>query len=375
MLQSYTIKVLCQLSLLVHLSNYHYDRLWTKIRNNSLQIENINRIKHKEVIDKSIKINAKNLKSLFHYTSNTALEAILCNETLRFSNIFSLNDYDEVTVSINLLIKQAQELGIALPTWYTPETVKEENIYVCCFSLDSDSQAMWNYYTKDLNNKGFNLEFDCKKLVRSILKYNPYLDGCEMSFGKIEYMKNDKSRYLQQMHSVFKNSFDYMFNNAILCLIEGNIPSDQEQTKEIIANLKSAKEQNKRNIEYIKPKIYGFNNKTHSFEPDMTHILFFIKNETYKYENEYRIGIYIPSDIKNELIKKNIIKTQLFETITRTYMDLKFSLDAIKGITVSPTSNYSEALKFINNIEIKKNLPKNSLLKKVIKSGCTSRII
>ena len=338
-------------------------------------IENTKRIKYKELRDKQIQIKAKSLKSLFHYTSNQGLEAILSKEALRFSDIHSLNDYAEVTTSIDVLIKKAKEMGITLPDWYTTEMVKEENLYVCCFSLDSDSQAMWNYYTKDLNNKGFNISFDCKKLFKSILEHNPCLDGCEMYFGKIEYVKNYNSKYIKQIFSIFDNAFNYALSKATLCLLKNSVLSNEEKTKQKITELELEIELYKREIESTNLKIYSFNNKSKCFEQNITPVFFFIKNETFKYENEYRIGIYIPSDIKKNLIEKNIIKTECRKTITRTYMDLSFSLESIKGITVSPTSDYSESLEIIKRIETSKNLPNNYFFRKMKKSNCTSRII
>lgn len=337
-------------------------------------IENTNRIKHKELSGKQIRIKAKSLKTLFHYTSNQGLEAILKKETLRFSDIHSLNDYAEVTTSINVLMKKAKEMGITLPDWYSSYMVKEENIYVCCFSLDSDSQAMWNYYTKDLNNKGCNISFDCKKLVKSILEHNPCLDGCEMYFGKIEYVKKDNSKYINQILSILNNGLDYALSKATLCLLKNSVLSNEEKTKQKITELESEVELYKREIESTNLKIYSFNNNSKCFEQSITPVFFFIKNETFKYENEYRIGIYIPSDIKKNLVDKNIIKTERRKTITRTYMDLSFSLEAITGITVSPTSDYSESLEIIKTIESAKNLP-NNFFRKIKKSNCTSRII
>ena len=46
---------------------------------------------------------------------------------------------------------------------------------------------MWNYYTKEINNQGYNIEFNDKKLVASILHSNSVLDGCDISFGIVDY--------------------------------------------------------------------------------------------------------------------------------------------------------------------------------------------
>ena len=68
-------------------------------------------------------------------------------------------------------------------------------LFVCCFSLKEDSLPMWNYYTKEINSQGYNIEFDDKKLVESILRSNPVLDGCSFSFGNVDYSKDNDSEY------------------------------------------------------------------------------------------------------------------------------------------------------------------------------------
>lgn len=68
-------------------------------------------------------------------------------------------------------------------------------LFACCFSLKEDSLPMWNYYTKEINSQGYNIEFDDKKLVESILRSNPVLDGCSFSFGNVDYSKDNDSEY------------------------------------------------------------------------------------------------------------------------------------------------------------------------------------
>ena len=41
-------------------------------------------------------------------------------------------------------------------------------MFVCCFSLDNDSLPMWNYYIKEINNQGFNIEFSDKKIANTL---------------------------------------------------------------------------------------------------------------------------------------------------------------------------------------------------------------
>ena len=50
-------------------------------------------------------------------------------------------------------------------------------------------------YEKEINSQGYNIEFDDKKLVESILRSNPVLDGCSFSFGNVDYSKDNDSEY------------------------------------------------------------------------------------------------------------------------------------------------------------------------------------
>ena len=134
-------------------------------------------------------------KSLFHYTSIHGLQGILNNKTLHFTNITYMNDRDEIIAGLDSIAKNIDEPEKTQSELYSFLLENQANVFVCCFSLDNDSLPMWNYYTKEITNQGFNIEFSDKKLVESLLRLNLGLDGCYFSFGTVDYSKDNNSEY------------------------------------------------------------------------------------------------------------------------------------------------------------------------------------
>lgn len=125
--------------------------------------------------------------AIFHYTSIGGLDGILSNKTLRFTNIRYMNDKDEISAGIKSLEKKLAALGVQQKSPSLEDLSDEKQVFVCCFSLNGDSLPMWYYYTKDINSQGYNIEFDSKQLVQSILQKNELLDGCDIAFGIVDY--------------------------------------------------------------------------------------------------------------------------------------------------------------------------------------------
>lgn len=111
-------------------------------------------------------------KRIYHYTSIIGLEGILSNHKLSFTNIKYLNDKDEIIAGFDSIAKAFDISDDYRKRIIDAYSKIDKQTYVCCFSLDEDSLPMWNYYTKEINNQGFNIEFDDKKLVESILRKN-----------------------------------------------------------------------------------------------------------------------------------------------------------------------------------------------------------
>lgn len=173
-----------------------------------------------------------------------------------------MNDKDEIIAGlvsfskdIDVSEKQQLELRSILSD-------SQENVFVCCFSLDNDSLPMWNYYTKEINNQVFNIEFSDKKLVESLLKLNPDLDGCNFSFGPVDYSKDNYSEYSRiiftEIGRIAKDWFSNLLNSKLT-----------EEEKD-----------NKKRENFSELPIYFYNGKTCSFDKNIVgSFLYYIKRD------------------------------------------------------------------------------------------------
>lgn len=130
-------------------------------------------------------------KEIYHYTSLEGLHGILTSNSLHFTNIYFLNDRAEMIytykVILELISNLEQEINaelyqkiksraeyITCPEYYQSESevLFREDFYIASFSIDPDSLALWNNYTKSVNKIGFNIKFPAYKLVLHIENIN-----------------------------------------------------------------------------------------------------------------------------------------------------------------------------------------------------------
>lgn len=160
-------------------------------------------------------------RQIFHYTSIGGLEGILKHKTLRFTNIKYMNDKDEIIAGLDCIAKTCNASEEERENLRSAFLSHGMQTFVCCFSLEKDSLPMWNYYTKEINNQGYNIEFDDKKLVESILRNNPALDGCNCSFGIVDYSKDNDSEYSQTITNEILSSMKLILSKLFLVVAEG----------------------------------------------------------------------------------------------------------------------------------------------------------
>ena len=158
-------------------------------------------------------------KSVYHYTSIGGLESILRNKTLRFTNIKYMNDKDEIIAGLDSIAKDCNASDEVREQMRLAITNLGMQLFVCCFSLKEDSLPMWNYYTKEINSQGYNIEFDDKKLVESILRSNPVLDGCSFSFGNVDYSKDNDSEYSHILTNGLLSSMEVAISKIFLAVV------------------------------------------------------------------------------------------------------------------------------------------------------------
>ena len=163
---------------------------------------------------------------LSHYTSTFGLMGILESQALWFTDSKFLNDSSEGEILWDIIdelysttnnysfefisalqqVKESQSIGL----------YKEENLvcekytyFVCSFSENPDSLTMWNYYTKSDNLSGYNLIFDKRNLLNSIVEKSEFTEY-DFSLVRVVYEKEKQieciTRILDFFHSLWIKS-------------------------------------------------------------------------------------------------------------------------------------------------------------------------
>lgn len=292
-------------------------------------------------------------ENIFHYTSVYGLNGILENKKLRFTNIKYMNDKDEFKAGIESLFEEGSLSKSERDKCILQIDKIINKIFICCFSLDRDSLPLWNYYTKDSSSQGYNIEFDKKLIIQSILKNfknNKALSGCEMTVGNVEYINNNDYNDIKMMAmnaskmaiNEGKMDFKGTFLSKILPCISIFSPPAYLGIFSIIILYNLLHKKNIKEMTNITNscdlKIYTHNSNNDKFEKSITvKYLQFIKRFCFEQEHEYRMVIYVPDECLSALKNEGIYKFRISNGIMIPYLELNFDLDAVKSITISPT--------------------------------------
>lgn len=275
-------------------------------------------------------------KPIFHYTSIGGLHGILSSKTLRFTNIKYMNDKDEIIAGLDSMAKEYNASVEDREKLRSAFISHGTQTFVCCFSLEDDSLPMWNYYTKEINNQGYNIEFDDKKLVESILKNNPILDGCGFAFGNVDYSKDNDSEYSKIITSEILSSMELSISKLFYAVAKGAFVSNVDESalkdwEEKISQIE--KKQKHNNL-----PIYFYNGEKCSFEKNPSgDYLYFIKRDCFRQEKEFRIVISVPDELLPKMAEENVYKFHVSNGVLVPFIELKFSEDVVKSLTISPT--------------------------------------
>lgn len=276
-------------------------------------------------------------RSIFHYTSIGGLQGILSSKKLRFTNIKYMNDKDEIVAGLDSMVK----------AWGVPEEERERlrdaflhhraQTFICCFSLENDSLPLWNYYTKEINNQGYNIEFDDKKLVESILHSNPILDGCEFAFGEVDYSKDNDSVYSTIIANEVAKRIESSLSNVFLEFAKSNRERNPGLINDFTLSDLEQKAFNSEKRRNTLP-IYFFNGETCSFEKDSSRdYLYFIKRDYFQQEREFRIVITVPDRLLAKMAEEKVYNFRVSNGVLVPYIELAFAEDVVKSVTISPT--------------------------------------
>ena len=263
------------------------------------------------------------VQNIYHYTSVAGLQGILSNKKLRFTHIEYMNDYNEVVVGEKLLRKAARDFGEEHAEMLDKQLIRErkmnQDTFVCCFSMEKDSLSMWNYYTKDINNQGYNIGIDYKSLVISILKKNPELLGCKMLIGEVDNCKGD-TNYANEMNM-----------HSVKCITA---------TLELFTSIISGKpkEHNAENIAVVPTRVLRYHGEEGDFQYDHSlSIMYFMKRPCFSNEKEFRIVVDLTNEAIRKLKKNKKYGFRQSNGVLLPYIELEFDISCITGITMSPT--------------------------------------
>ena len=267
-------------------------------------------------------INKK--QSVYHYTSTGGLKSILKEKSLWFTNVDYMNDRYEVKQGLSQFEKVGKKMygdgdGYDKHCKKIISKLKKEKnkVFVCCFSLDRDELSMWNYYTKDINNQGYNIGFDYKNLVISLLKNNEELNGCSLSFGNIDYCLSKKN-YAHQTYDMVTETLKVLFAR-FACWIKG-----EKQIQPDVPEF---------NLPYV--KYFGEEpifRRSPSFDT-----VYFMKKPCFSKENEFRIVIQTTDEALENMKGAGKYKFRESNGILIPYLELKFNVEDIIGLAISPT--------------------------------------
>lgn len=315
------------------------------------------------IIDKDLldKISAEMIPniisqpSIYHYTSINGIKGILSSKKLWFTHIDYMNDQDEVLAGAEQLKKVglencAGQYSEILKTEAEQISNQDHKAFVCCFSLKRDELSMWNYYTKDLHNQGYNLGFDYKQLAISVLKSNPELHGCKFTFGKVDYCINEDTYATQMYHHSIDSISEALMK--LSSLISGKKSNDGVIRKD------------KPNYPFV--KYYG-EEPIFRQVPSLD-VLFLMKRPCFSVEEEFRMVIQVTKDSLKELEKQEKYKYRVSNGLLIPYLDLDINLGSLTGVALSPTVTQGLAERSIKDYCAFCNIETDNLIEGIIKS-------
>lgn len=282
---------------------------------------------------------------LYHYTTLSTLQLILKGKKLRFTNWAYLNDKSEGIYVLSFCKENIDKI------WTWGDDVAKENTkakfckyldkaienvtevreklqghhlesYQASFSCKPDSLTMWNYYT---HGSGCSLKFsdEFPLNLKSRLS-NPDKMTLVLLCGKVIYDDERKIKILRDIFDYFKSaSTEQGVETLYACMIECVLKMgaffkhpgfEDEREYRIVCNLNTADNSN------------TFRQIVH---PE--------NGAPYKREIYNKQGMLVP------------------------YVDIDFDLKYLKGITVSPTTNFEKVQTGINILLYEQGIKKDDI--------------
>jgi hypothetical protein len=278
---------------------------------------------------------------VYHYTSPDGLSGIINKENiiLWFSQINCLNDKAEgkhvYELYTQVLLKAYQDNLISVEFFHFASKITscEENttfvfktkpitkdgpfgkqtlewdvallpysIYLCCFSKNSDSLPMWNYYNKSSGCRGYNVGIRVQNLLADFPK-----DGCnDFSIRKVIYSTREKTTLLKMLILAAYHNYGKIENETLLGIIESFL--------------------------------------------DEWRLLF--KSEFFEHEKEIRAILKVPHEQPNQALVRDDFETGLRQNngYIIPYVVVKRGKTILTNITIGPLLDFESAENGVNSL-------------------------
>lgn len=271
---------------------------------------------------------ANKATGICHYCTIDTLKAILNKESLRFSDVWFLNDSAEFVEILrwieNLItnnsfnadfqrlilesdemteLKEYRQSYIGVSNITHQYQSKIYRTYTCSFSTDINALSMWNYYAQSA--EGVNISFDHSWNMfdgsnRSEVNIGEKLEnGIIIYWGLVIYKNEEKKKCIIKLLNRLQEVYD------------------------------EAKDDIKKYQGYI----------LFAFKQAVNNMRCFFKNENFESENEYRIVLRIPEELllRKECLGDIVEKGQFKRgNILIPYVDYKFRKSSVKRIVINP---------------------------------------
>ncbi len=157
----------------------------------------------------------KSNELIYHYCDANTFHAICTNKTIRFCDVFSMNDFMEMHWGYSIWEKAASELLPELGQDFLDAidgifhiSGLKALVLASCFSLDGDVLSQWRAYSDDGN--GYVLGFSAKDLLRLPVK------GLKVEYNEKKQIKEIKAmvKALHEVEESEDEKFGEYFMNA-----------------------------------------------------------------------------------------------------------------------------------------------------------------
>lgn len=258
-------------------------------------------------------IPLKKENKIYHYTSKYGLDGIFSNQQLWANDVYRQNDMSEGVYILELLQKNidvlcddevVKMLILKQVTELSPELIErfynsdKYRSFIISFSTKQDELALWNYYTKNANSVGYNIEFNVERLTSNL---------------KTKKLKKESDHITQ-------------YFDKLKC-VHGKIVYDEKEQ-----------------INIIKQIIMDFCKVTDIRDDEWAYLLvdkllwvgFFMKHYGFRHEYEYRLAFFTLTDKSKMDIDKVPVE---FEGINKNHIEIYFDGLAVNSVNCSPTNS------------------------------------